>query len=182
MDGWTPDEAALLLAGSNPLRISGFDADPNIYKPDFTSCGYLGLKMRLQRAHEAGVLAFPCHPLKVIEWANSKHAIPAPLEPWLIAPTATPDPVPATQAAPLVNYEPVKVESVEQRRARYLALLEAEERHGKYGALKRIAEREGVDRSNMSKDIDKARGARTTQSRAGNGWATQLVRDGKHTG
>lgn len=73
-------------------------------------------------------------------------------------------------------------ESVTQRRARYLALLEAEEKHGKRGALTRVANSEGVDRANMKKDIDKARDARTAQTRAGAAWPSQLVKDGKRTG
>ena len=83
MDGWTQDEAALLLAGANPLRIREFDADPNIYKPDFTSCGHPGLVLRLRRAHDMGALVFPCSPLRVLEWAKSKHAIPAPFSAWI---------------------------------------------------------------------------------------------------
>jgi hypothetical protein len=73
---------------------------------------------------------------------------------------------------------PAPVETVEQRRARYLALLEHEEKSGTRGALTRVASREGVDRSNMSKDIEKARAARELQTRAG-AWASQLVQDGK---
>ena len=73
---------------------------------------------------------------------------------------------------------PAPVETVEQRCTRYLALLEDEERHGKRGALARVASREGVDRSNMSKDIEKARAARASQTRAG-AWTSQLVQDGK---
>lgn len=109
MEGWTQDEAALLLAGANPLHIREFDADPNIYKPDYTSCGHLGLTLRLQRAHEMAVLAFPCPPLKVLTWAKSKHAIPAPFEALLpvpvvaTAPTATPVSAPATDTAPKID-------------------------------------------------------------------------------
>lgn len=109
MGGWTQDEAALLLAGANPLRIREFDADPNTYKPDFTSCGHPGLALRLQRAQVMDVLAFPCPPLRVIEWAKSKHAIPAPLEALLPAQCATTvspatgEPAPATQAPPVAG-------------------------------------------------------------------------------
>lgn len=96
LDGWTLDEAALLLTGANPLLIRVFDADPNTYKPDFTSCGLLGLHLRLQRAHEMGMLEFPSPPLKVIEWARLKHSIPAPLIPWIPEPaTQTEAPLPA---------------------------------------------------------------------------------------
>ena len=73
---------------------------------------------------------------------------------------------------------PAPVETVEQRRARYLALLEHEQKSGKRGALTRVASFEGVDRSNMSKDIEKARAARALQTRSG-AWTAQLVQDGK---
>ena len=73
---------------------------------------------------------------------------------------------------------PAPMETVEQRRARYLALLEHEEKSGKRGALTRVASLEGVDRSNMSKDIEKARAARALQTRSG-AWTAQLVQDGK---
>lgn len=71
---------------------------------------------------------------------------------------------------------PVEAETTAQRRIRYLELFEAEERNGKRGALTRLAAREGVDRANMKKDIDKARGTRTAQTRAGASWGSQLVR------
>jgi hypothetical protein len=73
---------------------------------------------------------------------------------------------------------PLVAEPVEQRRARYLAMFEAEEKREKRGALQRVADLEGVDRSNMRKDIDKARDARTKQSRDGL-FVSQLVQDGK---
>jgi hypothetical protein len=69
-------------------------------------------------------------------------------------------------------------ETTEQRRARWLAMLEAEEKREKRGALQRVANSEGVDRSNMRKDIDKALAARDKQKRAG-AWNSQLVQDGK---
>ena len=69
-------------------------------------------------------------------------------------------------------------ETVEQRRARYLAIYEEEEKRNKRGAYQRAAERLGVDRSNMQKDIDKARATRDTQKKAGT-WTSQLVQDGK---
>lgn len=70
-------------------------------------------------------------------------------------------------------------ESPMERRSRWLNLYEEEMRTGgKYGALQRAADREGVDRSNMKKGIDKALNARTEQSRAGV-WDRQLVQDGK---
>jgi hypothetical protein len=73
-------------------------------------------------------------------------------------------------------------ETVNQRRDRQLEAFEAEEKYGKRGALTRLATREGVDRANMKKDIDKARVARSAQTRAGNGWGSQLVQDGKRKG
>ena len=76
---------------------------------------------------------------------------------------------------------PVAAETVAQRRTRWLAMFEAEEKRDKRGALQRVADSEGVDRSNMRKDIDKARAIRTEQSRAGF-FVSQLVQDGKRKG
>ena len=103
----------------------------------------------LERAVEAGEL--------VLLHFGSKLPIEAPTEP---------------QTAPEVKEKP------QDRRARWLVMFEAEEKRGKRGALTRLAKSEGVDRSNMGKDIDKARAERDTQRRAG-GWTAQLVQDGK---
>ena len=78
----------------------------------------------------------------------------------------------APSAAPEVKEAP------HERRARWLDMFEAEKKREKRGALQRVADREGVDRSNMSKGIYKARAERGTERRAG-GWASQLVQDGK---
>ena len=85
----------------------------------------------------------------------------------------------AQPAAPVV--EAPASETAEKRRARWLAMFESEEKVCKRGALQRVADSEGVDRSNMSKDIEKARAIRTEQSRAGL-FVSQLVRDGKRKG
>ena len=69
-------------------------------------------------------------------------------------------------------------EAPHERRARWLDMFEAEEKREKRGALQRVADSEGVDRSNMSKDIAKARAARNERNRAGM-WTAQLVQDGK---
>ena len=83
------------------------------------------------------------------------------------------------QAAP-VEGAPAS-ETPEQRRARWLAMLEVEEKREKRGALQRVADREGVDRSNMRKDIEKARAIRTEQNQAGF-FVSQLVQNGKRKG
>ena len=86
--------------------------------------------------------------------------------------------------APAQNIEtpaPVVAETVAQRRARYLVMFETEEKRDKRGALQRVADGEGVDRSNMRKDIDKAVAARDKQKRAGT-WTSQLVKDGTPMG
>ena len=106
----------------------------------------------LERAVEAGEL--------VLLHFGSKLPIEAPTEP---------------QTAPEVKEKP------QDRRARWLVMFEAEEKRGKRGALTRLAKSEGVDRSNMGKDIHKARAERDTQRRAG-GWTAQLVQDGKRKG
>lgn len=94
---------------------------------------------------------------------------------WSVArPEVKPEPQDATPA-------PVAVETPQERRARWLDMFEAEEKREKRGALQRLANSEGVDRSNMGKDIAKARAERDTQRRAG-GWASQLVQDGKRKG
>jgi len=74
------------------------------------------------------------------------------------------------------------VETVEQRRERFLTMFEEEEKRGKRGALQRVADLVGGDRSNVGKDIKKALAARGEQKRAGGGWTSQLVQDGKRTG
>jgi hypothetical protein len=74
-----------------------------------------------------------------------------------------------------------KKETPEQRRARWLDMLEVEEKRKERGALQRVADREGVDRSNMSKDIEKARAIRTERKRAGL-CGSQLVQNGKRKG
>lgn len=74
---------------------------------------------------------------------------------------------------------PVGTETPKERRARWLAMLEVEEKREKRGALQRLADSEGVDRSNMGKDIQKARELRDKQKQAGASFGSQLVRDGK---
>jgi len=80
MDGWTLEEAALLLCGANPKCISEFDADPDVLKADFASAGYIGMLDRLRRAGEMGVLSFPAEPAAIIRWAASKHGVPPVLQ------------------------------------------------------------------------------------------------------
>lgn len=96
-------------------------------------------------------------------------AADSPLRFWV--PDAPAQPQAATPA-------PVAKETPAERRARWLDMFEAEEKLVKRGALQRLAKREGVDRSNMGKDIAKARAERADQKRAGV-WASQLVQDGK---
>ena len=110
----------------------------------------------LERAVEAGELALLHFGSKLPIQARPGHETPQ-AEP---------------QAVPEVK------ETAQDRRARWLVMFEAEEKRGKRGALTRLAKSEGVDRSNMGKDIDKARAERDTQRRAG-GWTAQLVQDGK---
>ena len=73
---------------------------------------------------------------------------------------------------------PVGTETAEQRRFRYLVMFEKEQGQGMRGALQRVADREGVDRSNMMKDINKARAILAEQKRAGL-FASQMVQDCK---
>lgn len=76
--------------------------------------------------------------------------------------------------------DPAPAEPSIQRRARLLAELEAEQAIQSRGALQRIADRHGIDRSNLGKDIQKAKAERAENRRAGT-WANHLVRDGKRT-
>ena len=96
-------------------------------------------------------------------------AADSPLRFWV--PDAPAQPQAATPA-------PVAKETPAERRARWLDMFEAEEKREKRGALQRLANSEGVDRSNMGKDIAKARAERADQKRAGV-WASQLVQGGK---
>lgn len=69
-------------------------------------------------------------------------------------------------------------ETPKERRHRWLNEFEAEKARSERGALQRVAEREGVDRSNMGKAVKKAELERAETARAG-GWGVQLVRNGK---
>ena len=99
------------------------------------------------------------------EWGESRKP------PLVFSTVAAPEPQAATPA-------PEVKETPRERRARWLDMLEAEEKREKRGALQRVADREGVDRSNMGKDIAKARAERDTQRRAG-AWVSQLVQGDK---
>ena len=81
---------------------------------------------------------------------------------------------------------PAPVETVEQRRARYLAWHNEEFRINPRGALQRVYEREAkqnpkADRSNIGKDVERARGTAETPKLA-TAWTSQLVQDGKRKG
>ena len=119
------------------------------------------LKWRMGAVLEAGLV----HLDWLNEWGESR------MPPHVFSTVSAPEPQAATPA-------PVAKETPAERRARWLDMFEAEEKLVKRGALQRLAKREGVDRSNMGKDIAKARAERDTQRRAG-GWASQLVQDGK---
>jgi hypothetical protein len=84
-DSWSLEEAALLLAGANPRLIKALDADSNIYKPDYWTCGYPAIHDLLTNAFESGALAHPCKPRDIVSWAAGKGlAIPAPLLPLVL--------------------------------------------------------------------------------------------------
>lgn len=102
----------------------------------------------------------------------------SPLPPWMVGSEQ--------QAAPATDTEkPAPVETVEQRRARYLAWFTEEQRISPRGALQRVYEREAkqnpkADRANIGKDIDKARGTAKTQKQADAMYGQLVtVRDGK---
>lgn len=93
-----------------------------------------------------------------------------------LAPVPPPRVEPLT--APAQTAAPVVFETPKERRARHLAMFEIEERREKRGALQRLADSVGVDHSNLSKEIKKAKAEREEQKRAGT-WTSQLIRDGK---
>jgi hypothetical protein len=72
-------------------------------------------------------------------------------------------------------------ETTAQRRIRWLNLFDEEKKRGERGALQRVADRERVDRSNMKKDIDKAR-AFLEEQRRGGLLVGQMVQAGKRSG
>ena len=80
--------------------------------------------------------------------------------------------------APAQTAAPVVTETPKERRARQLAMFEIEEKREKRGALQRLANSEGLDHSNLSKDIKRAKAEREEEKRAGI-WTSQLIRDGK---
>lgn len=116
----------------------------------------------------------------VKKWA---HQQPAPYIPQALPPVLTSISQEKQQASQIsqapVRLVPATTETPKERRARWLDMFEAEEKREKRGALQRLADSEGVDRSNMSKDIQKARELRDKQKRAGAPFGSQLVRDGK---
>ena len=119
------------------------------------------LKLRTGAVLDAGLV----HLDWLNEWGESRKP------PHVFSTASAPEPQAATPA-------PVAKETPAERRARWLDMFEAEEKLVKRGALQRLAKREGVDRSNMGKDIAKARAERADQKRAGV-WASQLVQGGK---
>jgi len=87
--------------------------------------------------------------------------------------------------APATDTAKPAPETVEQRCARFLAWFTEEQRINPRGALQRVTEREAkqnpkADRSNISKDIKKARGTAKTQKQAGAMFGQLVqVKDGK---
>ena len=69
----------------------------------------------------------------------------------------------------LLAAAPVVTETPKERRARQLAMFEIEEKREKRGALQRLANSEGLDHSNLSKDIKRAKAEREEEKRAGRG-------------
>lgn len=128
--------------------------------------GELGLKS----AYDFGPICKTADPFSTDDQRPTQRTPTPAKRPLNEAPEPTPD-----EPAPVL---PAK-ETPSERRARWLAMFEEEERREKRGALQRLADREGVDRANMSKDLAKARKERDTQRRGG--VYSQLVRDGKRT-
>jgi hypothetical protein len=172
MDGWTRAEAALLLCGANPKRISVFDAEPDVLKPDFTTAGYVGIFDRLGRAAEMGVLKFPAAPADVVRWAASKHWVPDALLPQ-VSPSPEPAP-PAAQVPPPAPTMGEPEESTTDRQDRRLAACLAagltmpvnDYEHLPNGVGK-LAGLEGVTRQAFSQDVKAALTRQHAKVRAG---------------
>ena len=143
-------------------RAAGLtDGEPGYLHVVENSASKRPLELRTGAVLDAGLV----HLDWLNEWGESRKP------PHVFSTASAPEPQAATPA-------PVAKETSAERRARWLDMFEAEEKLGKHGALQRLAKREGVDRSNMGKDIAKARAERADQKRAGV-WASQLVQDGK---
>ena len=83
-----------------------------------------------------------------------------------------------TEAPVVTESAPVAKETPAERRARRLAMFESEKKREPRGALQRLANREGVDRSNLGKEIKKAKAEQREQTQSGL-WPLHRVVDGK---
>ncbi|GEM_PF-3879204 len=166
-----PTDAAMLLCRFNPNEQSYADAR-------LTTTDELGPEHLVRLGQRlADISKTDPRPRTLRDWHQTARKNGLAYHSWIdgymeataerVAGSTPPEPQPAL----VVN------ETVEQRRARHLALFEIEEKLGR-GALQRVADSVGVDRSNLSKDLAKARAARSEKKRSGE-WTSQLVQGGK---
>lgn len=181
----SPVEAAMLLCHHNPHEVTEKDAevitcDPNC-PSEITPVDFKRLRRTFVDLDHTKPRNRP-----LVDWMGAAAGAGRRVHPWahryakhhgLYGPEKEPAPTPVEP--PPVPALPVK-ETPAERRARWLAMVEEEEKRTQRGALQRVADREGVDRSNMGKGVSKARAERDTQRRAGC-WTSQLVQDGKRT-
>ena len=156
---WTPDEAALLLSGVNPLRVEGFADDP--YTPADYDLSHRAFVNLLRSWPECRIERKPG------EWVAWAHAqgwhIPAPLLVLLAAPDDTPE---QADTQPQAGNDAPKVETPESKEQRQDRRLKACEDAGlvmpalSVGRLPdgigRIAGLEGVKRQSFTSDVKAA--------------------------
>jgi hypothetical protein len=184
-----PVEAAMLLCSHNPHERTEQDAEVITCEPNTPDQITPDDFKRLRRTFVDLDHTKPGN-RSLVDWMRAAVEAGRRVHPWAyeyakhcgLWPSTEPTPVghPLNEAATPAESVPVQPEKEKpaERRARWLAMFEEEEQRARRGALQRLADREGADRSNMRKAIAKAREERDTQRRAGT-WAAQLVQNGK---
>lgn len=175
----TTEQAARLVCGLDPDVYTG-----NLKNSVHRDSGALRNAIRVERLAVAEGRTAET-PEVWLSWAmNRGFEVPIGFEYWASGRNFSWEPLPEPNtkiaAAAMSEPQPVAKETPAARRARLLAMFEAEEKLGEHGALARLTKREGIDRSNTGRAIKKARKEREEQRRAG-AWTSQIVRDGKRT-
>lgn len=82
MDGWTPDEVALLIRAIDPRRLENWKRVTGAKQLPNAPYEFEAVQKSVARAFEANVLVSPAAPSAVIAWAMEKGMqLPAPLIP-----------------------------------------------------------------------------------------------------
>ena len=166
----TPSDAALLLCQYNPNEIT-FD-DAKLRNNNVTDERTL---VQLQQRFNALSMEAPGG-RSLQDWLDFARTQGIKYNPWI-------DKYAKTTPPENKEVDTKVTETVEQRRSRYLLWFEEEKRTNERGALQRVYQRElkqnpKADRSNIGKDIEKAREDAKSQNVATH-WTKQLVIDGK---